>query len=251
MKLPAVCRSVLLLFVALLPVQSFAATPQTVTYQSGSETVKALVFTPPTAGRHPAIVVIHEWWGLNAWVKQQAADLASHGYVALAVDLYRGQVATDPDTAHQLSRGVPEDRALRDMTGAVAYLKTRKDVDPSRIGAVGWCMGGGYALQLAIHEPDLRAVVINYGALETDKSVLKNIHAQVLGNFGGLDKGITPDDVHAFATAMRELGKPVDVKIYPDAGHAFQNPNNTTGYRAADTADAHRRILAFFAKTLQ
>ncbi|MHB1022036.1 MAG: dienelactone hydrolase family protein [Acidobacteriaceae bacterium] len=251
MKLSVFLRSGLFLLAALLAVPAFAAPPQTVTYKSGSEMVKALVFTPSTPGRHPAIVVIHEWWGLNDWVKQQAADLASHGYVALAVDLYRGQVADDADTAHQLSRGLPEDRALRDMTGAVAYLKTRKDVNPARIGAVGWCMGGGYALQLAIHEPDLRAVVINYGALETDKSVLRNIHAQVLGNFGGLDKGITPADVHAFATTMQQLGKPVDVKIYPDAGHAFQNPNNKTGYRAQDTVDAHQRILDFFAKTLQ
>ena len=112
-------------------------------------------------------------------------------------------------------------------------------------------MGGGYALQLAIAEPALKAVAVNYGALATDKAALAKIHAAVLGNFGGQDHGIPPDAVHAFEASMQSLGKPVDAKIYPDAGHAFENPNNKTGYRPEDAADALARVDRFFSAELQ
>ena len=106
-----------------------AAAGSMVSYPSGSEKVSGYLATPAGSGRHPAIVVIHEWWGLNDWVKGRADEFAKQGYVALAVDLYRGKVAEDPDTAHQLMRGLPDDRALRDMKGAVAFLRARPDVD--------------------------------------------------------------------------------------------------------------------------
>ncbi|HEX8813731.1 MAG TPA: dienelactone hydrolase family protein, partial [Terracidiphilus sp.] len=131
------------------------------------------------------------------------------------------------------------------------FLASRHDVKRERIGAVGWCMGGGFAAQLAIAEPELRAVAINYGALPTDKTALAKINAAVLGNFGGQDRGITPDSVHAFEANMKSLGKPVDAKIYPDAGHAFENPDNKGGYRPEDAADALGRVDKFFASTLQ
>lgn len=249
-------RTVLvLLTTALLLAPAWAANPSApaqVSYTSGNETVHGLLYSPAgkTAAKHPAIVVIHEWWGLNDWVKAQAADLAAHGYYALAVDLYRGQVANDADTAHQLSRGLPQDRGIRDLKAAEAYLSSRKDVDPQRIGAIGWCMGGGYALEFAVADANLKAVVANYGPPPTDPDSLKQIHAAILGNYGGLDKGITPESVHEFAEQMKKLGKPIDVKIYPDAGHAFENPNNKSGYRAEDTADARARYLRFFAEEL-
>lgn len=224
---------------------------QPVSFPSGSGTAQGLLYLPSTPGPHPALVVIHEWWGLNDWIKQEAAGYAAQGYVALAVDLYHGKVATDAETAHELSRGLPQDQGVRDLEAAFHLLALRKDVLRTRIGAVGWCMGGGYALQLAIAEPALKAVAINYGALATDPAALGRIHARVLGNFGGQDKGIPPDAVHAFAAVMQLLGKPVDAKIYPDAGHAFENPNNQTGYRAADAADALVRIDRFFAAELK
>ena len=230
---------------------AFAVTPKEVSYQSGDETVHALLYLPAGEGQHPAVVVIHEWWGLVDWVKQQASDLADQGYVAIAVDLYRGKSATDADTAHQLMRGLPQDRGVRDLLAAVTFLKQQKNVDPSRIGAVGWCMGGGYAAQLAVADPTLKAVAINYGSLPTDHAALANIHADVLGNFGGLDKGITPDDVHTFANAMKTMGRAVDIKVYPDAGHAFENPANKEGYRPEDAQDAKQRINAFFTRTLK
>lgn len=242
-----------LLTISLLLV-AFAANTygqQAVTFPSGDSTGHGLLYLPQGAGPHPALIVIHEWWGLNDWVKQKAAGYAAHGYVALAVDLYHGKVATDPELAHELSRGLPQDQGVRDLTSALAWLRQRKDVNPNRIGAVGWCMGGGFALQLAIAAPSLRAVAINYGSLATDRAALARIHAAVLGNFGGEDRGISPQSVRAFVATMQSLGKPVNVKIYPDAGHAFENPGNTGGYRPADTADALARIDRFFAKTLK
>jgi carboxymethylenebutenolidase len=229
-----------------------AAAPVDVSYPSGSETVHALLYQPTksASAHHPAVIVIHEWWGLNDWVKEQAADLAAHGYVALAVDLYRGQVATDTDTAHQLSRGLPQDRGIRDLKAAEAYLRANKLVGSSPIGAIGWCMGGGYALNFAVADPNLKAVVANYGPPPTDPASLAQIHAAILGNYGGLDKGIPPASVESFASDMKKLGKSVDVKIYPDAGHAFENPNNKTGYRAEDAAGAKSRYLHFFAHEL-
>src|SRR3974377_783076 len=90
---------------------SFAADGKPVTYKSGDETISGILYTPKGKGPFPALVVIHEWWGLNDWVKDEASKLADQGYVALAIDLYRGKVATTPDEAHQLTRGVPTDRA--------------------------------------------------------------------------------------------------------------------------------------------
>ena len=227
-----------------------APAQQPVTFPSGTSTGQGLLYLPSGPGPHPALIVIHEWWGLNGWIKQEAAGYASQGYVVLAVDLYHSKVATDPQAARELSRGLPQDQGVRDLTSALAWLQKRQDVDPARIGAVGWCMGGGFALQLAIAAPTLKAVAINYGELATDPASLAGIHAAVLGNFGGQDRGIPPQAVHAFVAAMQGLGKPVDAKIYPDAGHAFENSNNTAGYRPADAADALARIDAFFHKEL-
>ena len=243
----------LLILPALLawPALASAQDGRQVSFRSGDETVHGLLYLPAGAGPHPALVVIHEWWGLNDWVKEQAAGWARLGYVALAVDLYRGPVATDMEQAHELMRGLPQDRGVRDLAAAANYLRSRKDVERAKIGAVGWCMGGGFALQLEIADPALRAVAVNYGALATDPAALARIHAAVLGNFGGQDMGITPASVEAFTAAMRKLGKSVNTKIYPDAGHAFENPANQGGYRPADTADAQRRMRQFFARTLQ
>lgn len=232
-------------------VSARAQTAQPVGWSNGSETVHGVLYLPAGSGVHPALVVIHEWWGLTDWVKDQAQDFARQGYVTLAVDLYRGHATSDPEVAHELMRGLPQDRGVRDLTSAVAFLSHRKDVDPHRIGAIGWCMGGGFAAQLAVADPNLRAVVINYGALPTDPAALRQIHAAVLGNFGALDQGITPDDVHAFEASMRSLGRSVNLKIYPDAGHAFQNPDNKNGYRPADTANAKERERDFLAQELK
>ena len=222
-----------------------------VSYKSGDETVHGVLYTPAGKGPFPAIVVIHEWWGLNDWVKEQASRLAGEGYVALAVDLYRGKVATTAEMAHEIMRGVPEDRARRDLRAAVSFLSAQPNVHKDRIASIGWCMGGGYSLDVALEEPTLAATVINYGHLATETTELTKIKAPILGLFGAQDSGITPGDVRKFEAAMKQLGKTIDVKIYEDAGHGFENPNNKEGYRAADAADAWKRTTDFLAAHLK
>ena len=230
-----------------------AGTPktETVEFKSGNDTVSGFLALPDTPGPHAAVIVIHEWWGLNNWVKEQTEKLAALGYVALAVDLYRGKVATDAAQAHELSRGLPQDRGIKDLQAAITYLATRKDVKPDRIGSVGWCMGGGFSIQLAVHDSRLRACVINYGALPTDPNDLQQIGAAVLGNFGADDRGITAADVEAFKKAMTNAQRAFEVKIYPGAGHGFENPNNKDGYRPEAAADAWTRTTNFFKTTLK
>ncbi len=245
-------RKTILVSLILMATSAMAATGKQVSYPSDGETISGMLYIPDNArNRLPAIVVIPEWWGLNDWVKEQASKLADQGYVTLAVDIYRGRVAQTPEEAHELSRGLPEDRALRDMRAAVAYLGEHKNVDPKRIGAIGWCMGGGKARELAENEPALKAVAINYGSVPSDEADARKIRAQVLGIFGGKDKGIPVDSVRKFEAQMKKLGRPVEVVIYPEAGHAFENPNNKQGYRADDAADAWRRIVAFFGRALK
>jgi carboxymethylenebutenolidase len=244
-------KVVLILTLALLATSAFAATGKPVSYQSGDDTVHGILFSPEGKGPFPAIVVIHEWWGINGWVKEQATKLADQGYVALAVDLYRGKVAENSDMAHELMRGLPEDRAERDLRAAVAFLRSQTNVKKDRIGSIGWCMGGGYSLQTALEVPDLAATVINYGHLVTEPENLQKIHAPILGIFGGKDQGITPEDVGKFEASLKKLGKKIEIKIYPEAGHAFENPNNKTGYRADDAADAWKLTVAFLAENLK
>ncbi len=158
----------------------------------------------------------------------------------------------DPEVAHQLMSGLPEDRAIRDLEGADAYLQSRADVKKDRIGVIGWCMGGKYTLQLVTLEPGLKAVVAYYGAPPTEPAALARIKAPILGNYGGDDKGPSPDQVKAFEEALKKAGKSVDIKIYPGAPHAFANPNNPwKGYREDAAKDAWARTLAFFAKHLK
>ena len=238
------------LIAAALAVRAQAPKTQTVQFPSGKETASGFLAVPDKPGIYPGLIVIHEWWGLNDWVKEQAIKLSEQGYVVLAVDLYRGKIAADPSEAHELMRGLPQDRAIRDMQAGYDFLAARKDVKPGRIGSIGWCMGGGLSLQLAIHQPRLAACVVNYGSLPTDPNDLEQIGAPILGNFGADDKGITPADVQEFEKTMKGMNRRIDVKIYPGAGHAFENPNNTTGYRPEAAADAWKRILAFLHNAL-
>jgi carboxymethylenebutenolidase len=247
----ALAIAALSLLAAMVTVRADAPRTETVQFPSGTETVSGFLAMPEKPGRYPALVVVHEWWGLSDWVKEQAQKLAEQGYIALAVDLYKGQVTTDPEVAHELMRGLPQDRAVSDLKAGFAYLATRKDVDRDHIGSIGWCMGGGYALQLAIHEPHLAACVVNYGALPTDPNDIQQIFAPVLGSFGANDRGITPTDVQGFEKTMRGMNRRIDVKIYDGAGHGFENSTNTAGYRPDAAADAWARTLAFLGKTMK
>jgi len=222
-----------------------------ITFNSSPGKGSGYLAVPQTRGKHPAIVVIQEWWGVNDWIKEQADRFASQGYIALAPDLYRGKVANDPGLAHELMRGLPDDRAMNDLKGAFHELITRRDVDPKRVAIIGWCMGGGWALKLAVREPRAAAVVMNYGQLITDAAQIANLHPAIMGNFGALDRGIPPEDVRTFEKTLKDTGHDPDIQIYEGAGHAFMNPNNKEGYVPAAAADAQARIDAFLAKHLR
>lgn len=242
---------VLLLTVFCLCVGGANVSRSTVTYMSGKDTVHAYLCTPDSGGPFPALILIHEWWGLNDWIKENAQSVAAQGYVTLAIDLYRGQVATTMDEAHQLSRGLPEDRAARDLHAAFDFLKNRKDVKPDRIGSLGWCMGGGFSLVAALTIPHLASCAVCYGRLVTDSSAIQSISCPLLGIFGAEDKGILPSSVKEFEAICKHFGKSIEAKIYEGAGHAFMNPNNKDGYRSSSAKDAWARIAAFFERTLK
>ncbi|HUZ47280.1 MAG TPA: dienelactone hydrolase family protein [Terriglobia bacterium] len=241
----------LCLFVLPIPAAAGAIKTETVHLKSGPETIAGYLAFPAAPGRHPALVVIQEWWGLNDWVKEQAREFARQGYVALAPDLYHGQVATDPERARELMQAMPQDRAVRDLEAAFDYLAARSDINSKKIGSIGWCMGGGLSLQLAIREPRLAACVVNYGRLVTDSRSIQKIRAPVMGNFGAEDRGIPPAAVEAFEKAMKAADKPFDAKIYEGAGHAFENPGNKARYRPEAARNAKARTLAFFDRTLK
>jgi carboxymethylenebutenolidase len=200
-------------------------------------------------------VVIQEWWGLNDWIKENAKHLAKQGYVALAPDLYRGKVTDDRNVAGQLMKGLPNDRALRDLKSAVNFLAARSDVKKDCVGAIGWCMGGGYALQLALNDSRVHACVMCYGRVVTSSEQLKPLNATVLGIFGEEDKGIPAASVREFEAALKKAGKKVDrIHIYSKAGHGFMRPANGSNknpeYREEQAKDAWKNIDAFFAKEL-
>jgi carboxymethylenebutenolidase len=243
-------RIVLAVLGAALAMPVFAS-EQAVKFGKGDE-ASGLLVTPEGKGPVPAIVVIQEWWGMNDWVKDQARALAKEGYVALAVDLYRGKVTDKQEEAHQLMMGLPEERAMSDLKAAVDFLAARSDVKTDALGAIGWCMGGKYAYRLAVEEPRLSAVDGYYGMPPQDEAAIGKIKASVMGNFGAEDKGPTPDQAKAFEAALKKAGKPVDIKIYDGAGHAFANPNNPwKGYREEAAKDAWSRTIAFFDANLK
>jgi carboxymethylenebutenolidase len=219
--------------------------------QTGTETVSGYVAEPATSQRHPAVIVIHTWFGLNNWIKEQTQKLAEQGFVALAVDLYDGHVASDSSSALDLRMGLKDDIAVRDLMAAYAYLYGRKDVDRDHIGAIGWDMGGGYALKLAMFQPHLAACVVNYGTLPTDPTDIQQIAAPVLGNFGTLDKGVLPTDVQMFEKTMKNMSRRIDIKMYDGAGHGFANPDNKQTYQPEAAADSWARSVAFLSKSLK
>ena len=201
----------------------------------------------------PAVVMIHEWWGLNDNIKDMADELASEGYVVLAADLYNGEVATTPDKAMQLVGTVREnpEQAISNLQSAVQYLASLPNVNSSRIASLGWCFGGGQSLQLALNSEQnpLAATVIYYGNLVNDTNELSKINWPVLGIFGDQDQSIPVESVNAFEQALNETGITNEIYIYLGVGHAFANPSGDN-YAPAEIADAWEKTLAFLKKYL-
>lgn len=224
---------------------------QDVTFPSGSEMIAGYLAEPESPGRHPAMLVLHAEWGLTDWVKERTRQLAEQGYVALAVDLYRGRVAYDPALAYELMIGTPPENALRDMEAGLDFLASRGDVNKAKMGSIGWSMGGKWSLWLAVNEPRVAACVSNYGSMPTDPADIQKIHAPVLAIFGGEDRTISADEIEAFEDAMNSAHKSIEVKVYPDAGHGFEDSGTRLGYRENASTDAWQRTVTFLDQHLK
>jgi carboxymethylenebutenolidase len=252
-------RSLLLcLFLVLAgcgPVGQRAPAIETVTYRTGGETVCGFLCRPADKGPFPAVVVVHGDFGLTDGVKETARRLAMEGYVTLAVDLYRGQVVTDLLDAHIMDRGLSENRVQTDLQSAVDYLAERADVRNDALGIVGWETGGGYALDAAVGDPRLRAVVTCCGRLTTDPALLAPLNASVLGLFAGKDEGITPRTIAQFRAAMETAGKrSAGIHLYPACEHGFMDTSalQPTGAETDQAqADAWMKIRNYLADELK
>jgi carboxymethylenebutenolidase len=212
-----------------------------------SGSTKGFFAKPKEEGTYPGVVMIHEWWGLNDNMKVMAQKLASDGYMVLAVDLYNGQTATDPQQAQALTSQVDETLSIGNMQDAVLFLKEKGAV---KIGSLGWCFGGGQSLRLALSSMPLDATAIYYGNLETDQEKLSAITWPVLGVFGDKDESISVNTVKRFESALNNLGVENEIYIYPGVGHAFANPTGEN-YAPGETEDAWNKTVQFFNRALK
>lgn len=199
----------------------------------------------------PAVLVIHEWWGLNDNVRAMARRLAGEGYQVLAVDLYDRRVAATPEEARAAMGAVMANPAagVDNLRGGSAYLRAVHGAP--RMGVLGWCFGGGWALEAALALPEaVDAAVMYYGRVVTGGERLARLDAPLLGHFGGADNGIPLDGVRAMEAALRALPRDVTVHVYEGAGHAFANPSGQR-YDAAAAELAWGRTTAFLAMHLR
>ncbi|HWS20726.1 MAG TPA: dienelactone hydrolase family protein [Nitrososphaera sp.] len=196
----------------------------------------------------PAVIMVHEWLGLNEHIKNQADILAKEGYVVLAVDLYRGEVTTDSNRAMELASSVRNDpdSAIDNLQSAVNYIKSLEIVDGSRIASLGWCFGGDWSLQLALNssENPLAATVIYYGRPVIDTASLSSIEWPILGIFGDQDQSIPVESVKQFASALNASDVTNEIYLYEGVGHAFANPSRDN-YAPKETTDAWQKTIEF------
>ena len=209
----------------------------------------------PASGSGPGVLVIQEWWGLDASLKEMADRLATAGFVALAPDLYHGEVAghTEMDKAAHLMNSLPPDRAAKDMSGAIDYLAGHNAVTSKSVGVVGFCMGGMLSFLIAANRGDkVKAIVPFYGfpqgKAEPDWSKMT---AQVSGHMAENDSFFPPDAARALEAKLRRMGKSVTLKVHPGTGHAFMGPHNALGtLNEALAATIWPEVVAFLKKTL-
>ena len=225
---------------------------QTVTYgHEGATKLQGFIAWPEAAEQAPpAVIVIHEWWGLNDNIREMSRRLAMEGYVALAVDLYGGKTADAPDQALALIQQALSNEAAveRNLRQAYAFLET--NAQAPRIGSIGWCVGGHVSLEAALLLPGLDATVIYYGDLVQERERLAKLNTPLLGLFGGQDDSIPAAEIETFEETLHSLGKSIEVHIYSNANHAFANPSGTR-YDGETAADAWKRTIEFLDAHLQ
>lgn len=210
---------------------------------AGGATVGAALALPKSTPAS-AVMLVHEWWGLNDQIKSVAAELAKQGYVALAIDLSRGKVADTPDGARGLMNQVDDAAATDTVVSWIDWLRAHPR-STGKIATIGWCFGGGWSLNTALLFPeDLDAAVIYYGQVTDDESRLSPLQVPLLGLFGAEDRGVRLESVQAFEAALERLGKEYEIHVYEGAGHAFANPSGTN-FNAEYAEDAWKRTLGF------
>lgn len=203
----------------------------------------------PASGSGPGVVVIQEWWGLNDQIKEVCGQFADEGFVALAPDLYRGEVTAEPDEAAKIMMALNIERAAKDMAGAIAALQAHDAVSSKQVGVIGFCMGGGLALWLATLRPaDVGAVVPFYGVIpwpgaQPDYSKLQS---PVQGHYAENDDFASPEQVKKLEDELRGLGKQVEFFTYPGSQHGFANHHRPDQHHADHTDVAWRRTIEFF-----
>ncbi len=225
-----------------------------VQYLSDGVTVRAYLVGPQGKGPRPAILVVQEWWGLNDHVKDIARRYAGEGYIALAPDLYSrlgNKVTTDSTEAGKLMGLLKQEDGLKDLQASLAYLKSVPEVNQSKIGVTGFCMGGSYALMLPCVTDQVKAAVPFYGQVPNPDAPLQKLACPVLYIYGEEDGWITKADVQRLAAALKKYNKPGEIKTYPGAQHAFFNDTRKEVYKTAEAKDAWGRALAFFKQHLQ
>jgi len=207
---------------------------------------------PEGEGPFPGLILIHEWWGLNDNIRDLAEDFAQQGYVALAVDLYDGNVATTSSDAGALAGAVRNDvdGAFANLNDAVAYLGNLPSVGTAPLATVGWCFGGQWAYEMAKNDLGIDASVMYYGRFSAEDD-LSMMRADILGHFGEEDRSIAVDDVRQFEAKLKTLEGDHAVFIYPNAGHAFANEDNEEAYNEEAAQLAWERTMDFLSRELQ
>ncbi len=221
-------------------------------YVEGDALTTGYLAVPDGDGPFPALVIIHEWNGLQDRVRQLADDFADEGYVTLAADLFQGRTGSNPQENMALVREAQADQPamIANLNAAVAYLKGRSDVT-GRVGAMGWCFGGGVALSFGLDGENHDATAIFYGRLVDDPEVVAQLDHEVYGTFAALDNGPSPESVAAFEAALRAAGIENDLHIYDDVDHGFWlRVDEDREVRGAPAADAWQRLKAYLQRTL-
>ena len=205
---------------------------------------------PDGPGPHPAVIVIQEWWGLDDHIKSIADRFAGEGFIALAPDLYHGEFATEPDEARKLVMNMNRQQAIKDLTGALAYLQSLPQVAPKKVGCIGFCMGGSLTLALAAASPDIAAAAPFYAGLQPPAEELAKIEAEMFCAFGADDGGIPLENVQKFEANLKSSDRNAIVKVYDGAPHSFFNDTRES-YRPEAAKDAWERSLALFQRVLK
>jgi carboxymethylenebutenolidase len=214
-----------------------------VQFPTNGHTTHAYLATP-ASGRGPGVLVIQEWWGLVPHIKTVCDRFAAEGFSALAPDMYHGQTASEPDAAGKLFMALNIGQAEKDLAGAARHLAGHSST--SKLGAVGFCMGGQLALFAGCIDPSIGAVVDFYGIHPNVKPDYGRLSGPVLGLFAEKDAFVTPQTAREVETAIKKAGKQVEIHIYPGVDHAFFNDERPDAYNRTAAEDAWRRTLAHF-----